>query len=397
MSIDEFEKAIEALKKEGLSDRQIVNSFYKMYQNDKITFEQLETFLDILGLCLSDEFINLSEKERKEYDFEFKGKTGILIEKLIEKKNEENLNKIQIKEEIFSFFIANYINDSELIEILEYFKYKLPDDFINWPTPKKKRYYLTKQIFKDVHNKNEGLKWKRLFCHAYYYDLVEAARKSYKASKQLIEYVSLIDSNFPIIILTMQNIKIKNIWKYGSIIDLVAKYVDKINKIYTGYEIETMYDLYMMVSYYFPTHDYKSRIKEELEKILIEDFKIDLNDEIIQFCFDIEVLLAWLYIKTPYVNEKDCNHYRKIANTIKNKFGILENSHLKEIDYFVNHHNARYYLKKVDRHKLISSNKSYYLAYQKILKKYSNIDYSKYKYNGYFALLLCLYGGEDNG
>lgn len=393
MTVEEIKKVMEELNNDGFSDKQIVNAFYKMYQHDELNFEQFQAIIALLGFEVSDHIKQMGDEERKTTMFEFVRKVDRIIENINNIKKEEKLNKIQIKEQIFNLFIENHINDSELVEILTHFKYKLPKDFVNWDTSEKKMYYLSKQLFKDV-SKNELL-YRRRFCHAYYYDLVEGARKSYIITKQLMNYVAEINNNFPIVILTMQNIKIDNIWKYKE--PLVEKYIKDVKNANPGYKIETMYDLYMMVSYYFPTYDSKSQVKEKLLKVINNDFEIDLNDPFIEFFFDIEMLLAWLYIKTSYVTDKEINEYRKIANTIKNQFTLLDSSYLKDTDYLVGKHNARYYLKKVDKHKLISSNKAYFKAYKKILNKYSNIDYSKYKYNGYFALLLCLYGGDDNG
>ena len=65
MTVDELKKAIAIIKKEGHSDEEILYSFYRMYQDDKLTLTELDLVVNVMGYHLTNEFLNMSDKDKK--------------------------------------------------------------------------------------------------------------------------------------------------------------------------------------------------------------------------------------------------------------------------------------------------------------------------------------------
>lgn len=65
LSDDDFIKVINKLREEGNSDEDIVIGMYRLYQHNEITFEQLEAFVKAVGWEITEEFKNMSEKDKK--------------------------------------------------------------------------------------------------------------------------------------------------------------------------------------------------------------------------------------------------------------------------------------------------------------------------------------------
>ena len=70
MTMEDLKGLIEELKQEGNSEEDIVAGFYKMFQDDKINFEQLEALVHQVGWEITDEFRNLSDEDKKTKGFE---------------------------------------------------------------------------------------------------------------------------------------------------------------------------------------------------------------------------------------------------------------------------------------------------------------------------------------
>ena len=70
MTLDEGKKAIEQLKAEGHSEEEILGAFYKMFQNDELTFEELDGVVNLMGYHLTDEFKNMSPEDQKTKGYE---------------------------------------------------------------------------------------------------------------------------------------------------------------------------------------------------------------------------------------------------------------------------------------------------------------------------------------
>lgn len=65
MTVDEAKKAIEQLKAEGNDENAILGAFYKMFQDDKLTMEQFEAMVNLMGYHLTDEFKAMSPEDQK--------------------------------------------------------------------------------------------------------------------------------------------------------------------------------------------------------------------------------------------------------------------------------------------------------------------------------------------
>ena len=65
MTVKEGRKMVEMLKKEGFNEEQIVGGFYQLYIDGKVTVEQLQDLVKLVGLEVTEEFLNMSEEDKK--------------------------------------------------------------------------------------------------------------------------------------------------------------------------------------------------------------------------------------------------------------------------------------------------------------------------------------------
>ncbi len=65
MTIKEAKRALQQLKDEGETEKQILGGMYMMYQHDELTLEDLRVMVELLGYEFTDEFEALSEEEKK--------------------------------------------------------------------------------------------------------------------------------------------------------------------------------------------------------------------------------------------------------------------------------------------------------------------------------------------
>lgn len=65
MTPEELKKAIDQLKAEGHSEEEILGSFYKMFQNDELTLDELDGIVNMMGYHLTDEFKGMSPEDQK--------------------------------------------------------------------------------------------------------------------------------------------------------------------------------------------------------------------------------------------------------------------------------------------------------------------------------------------
>lgn len=65
MTVDEARDAIQELKAQGLTDEGIAASLYQMYKEDKLDLDQFGSLVKIVGYDLSDEFLAMSDEEKK--------------------------------------------------------------------------------------------------------------------------------------------------------------------------------------------------------------------------------------------------------------------------------------------------------------------------------------------
>lgn len=70
MTVNEMQKAIEQLKAEGHSEEEILGGFYKMFQNDELTLDELDGIVNLMGYHLTDEFKAMSPEDQKTKGYE---------------------------------------------------------------------------------------------------------------------------------------------------------------------------------------------------------------------------------------------------------------------------------------------------------------------------------------
>ena len=70
MTPQEATQLIDKLKKDGLGDEEILYTFYRMFQDDKITVEGLEGLVETLGWHLTEEFKAMSPEDQKTKGYE---------------------------------------------------------------------------------------------------------------------------------------------------------------------------------------------------------------------------------------------------------------------------------------------------------------------------------------
>ena len=66
MTVDDVLGVIEELRKTK-SDEEIIRTFFLMYKDDKLSFEEFDALSKLVGYDLPDNFRELSDKERKEF------------------------------------------------------------------------------------------------------------------------------------------------------------------------------------------------------------------------------------------------------------------------------------------------------------------------------------------
>jgi len=65
MTKEEAIQVLDSFKKQGMKDEEILNTFYRMYQANKINVDNLRAFASILGYEFTDEFEKMSDSEKK--------------------------------------------------------------------------------------------------------------------------------------------------------------------------------------------------------------------------------------------------------------------------------------------------------------------------------------------
>lgn len=68
MTAEEIKKALDQQKAQGTTDEEILATLYAMYQDDKLTVEELGDIVQLVGegYELSPEFLSMKEEDKKE-------------------------------------------------------------------------------------------------------------------------------------------------------------------------------------------------------------------------------------------------------------------------------------------------------------------------------------------
>jgi hypothetical protein len=73
MTKKQCDQLIRDLHHQGMSDEKILEAFYRMYADGRLTYDALVLFADRLGYVPSPAFETMSEGERKKAGFHKKG------------------------------------------------------------------------------------------------------------------------------------------------------------------------------------------------------------------------------------------------------------------------------------------------------------------------------------
>lgn len=68
MTLEEAKKSVAELRSQGADDEMALATFFTMFKDGKIGYEQFEIFAGLVGYELTDEFKNMSDDERKGLD-----------------------------------------------------------------------------------------------------------------------------------------------------------------------------------------------------------------------------------------------------------------------------------------------------------------------------------------
>ena len=101
MTVAEMQKAIDQLKAEGHSEEEILGSFYKMFQNDELTIDELDGITNLMGYHLTDEFKAMSPEDQKTKGYEETNEPaeGVNEKEVEEAKEDENGGEAESKED----------------------------------------------------------------------------------------------------------------------------------------------------------------------------------------------------------------------------------------------------------------------------------------------------------
>lgn len=73
ITIEEAKKAMDEMMAQGTSEDDMLGILYLMFQDDKISFDELEALVDALGYEITEEFRNMSPEDQKTKGYEMKG------------------------------------------------------------------------------------------------------------------------------------------------------------------------------------------------------------------------------------------------------------------------------------------------------------------------------------
>lgn len=104
MTAEEAKKAFDELKAQGNTEQDILGVLYLMFQDDKLTVEELGNLAKVLGYDLTDEFLAMSPEDQKTKGWEEteEPKEGVSEEEIEEAKEfgeDEKETETEEKEE----------------------------------------------------------------------------------------------------------------------------------------------------------------------------------------------------------------------------------------------------------------------------------------------------------
>lgn len=123
MTPEELNKAVEAMKADGATEEDMLGAFYKMFQEDKISFEGLEALVEGIGYHITDEFRAMSDEDRKTKGYE-EVETENVSEEAKEEAKEVESAPASSESSASSSSKADEDNDDEEKKAMALFNYK---------------------------------------------------------------------------------------------------------------------------------------------------------------------------------------------------------------------------------------------------------------------------------
>lgn len=144
MTVEELQKAIEKMRKDGYTDVEMLNAFYERYKDDAISIKDLRYVTETLGYEFTEKFDESSEKDKKKKGFKYKkmeSREGLSLEEL-----QGALNQLRsegyTEEDMLKVFYLMYsdgkISLDSLRTITEVLGYEFTDEFENMSKKDKK-------------------------------------------------------------------------------------------------------------------------------------------------------------------------------------------------------------------------------------------------------------------
>lgn len=185
MTIEECKKIIYQMQKEeNISDDQILNIFYRMYFDKKISFEELETLVDAMGYELSKDFLDCiefnhdklmkKEYENKKFNYNNNNKTstkkfdkntkkeGITIEQAyiaMKQMMDEGTTEDDMLGILYLMYQNDKISLNELETLIDKLGYEFTEEFRNM-TPEQKK---TDGYTYEDDSEEDDIDWDELF------------------------------------------------------------------------------------------------------------------------------------------------------------------------------------------------------------------------------------------
>jgi hypothetical protein len=91
MTVKEAKKAMDEMMAQGTTEDEMLGILYLMFQDDKLSFEELEALVEVLGYEITEEFRNMSPEDQKTkgYEYEDEPAEGVSEEEVEDAKTTE--------------------------------------------------------------------------------------------------------------------------------------------------------------------------------------------------------------------------------------------------------------------------------------------------------------------
>lgn len=95
ITIEEAKKAMDEMMAQGTSEDEMLGILYLMFQDDEISFDELEALVDALGYEITEEFRNMSPEQQKTDGFKINEDAEGVSDEQIEDAKETEEDEVQ--------------------------------------------------------------------------------------------------------------------------------------------------------------------------------------------------------------------------------------------------------------------------------------------------------------